>query len=162
YLDRFAYKNATSSDFLTALSEGSGKDVKAAFATFLDQPGVPVVSGSLTCNASGASLELTQERFLPIGSKGSASASTWQIPVCAPYGSRKEIYRTCTLLTDKKGTLSLPQLGDKKKAACPDWVMLKDAGVGYYRVAYTPKDVSVLLDKSKANLTVGERLSVLT
>ena len=159
YLERFAFKNATSSDFLTALGEGSGKDVKAAFSTFLDQPGVPIVTASLVCEAAGARLDLSQERFLPLGSKGGTGTESWQIPVCARYGSGKEAGRVCGLLDGKKGTLALPALPGKK-GACPEWVMPKEGGLGYYRVAYTPAAVGSLLDKGKGALSAAERMSV--
>lgn len=157
YLDRFAWKNATSNDFLAAMSEGSGKDVRAAFSSFLDQPGVPLVTATLTCDASGAKLALSQERSLPLGSKGSAAAGTWQIPVCVRYGAGKQSGRACSLLTEKKGEMPLPKL-DGQKGSCPDWVTPKDGGKGYYRAFYTPKEAAALLDK-KAPLTPAERLS---
>ncbi|MFO0592226.1 MAG: M1 family aminopeptidase [Polyangiaceae bacterium] len=158
YLDKFAWKNATSNDFLAAMSAGSGVDVRAAFSSFLDQPGVPLVSATLSCDASGAKLSLAQERALPLGSKGSATAQTWQIPVCARYGEGKASGRACTLLTGKTGELPLPKLAGAK-SACPAWVMPKESGHGYYRAAYTPKQVTALLDK-KTPLTAAERLSL--
>ena len=158
YLEKFGWKNATSNDFLAAMSAGSGVDVRAAFSSFLDQPGVPLVSATLACDASGAKLSLAQERTLPLGSKGSATAQTWQIPVCARYGEGKQAGRACTLLTDKTGELPLPKLAGAK-SACPTWVMPKESGRGYYRAAYTPKQVAALLDK-KTPLTAAERLSL--
>lgn len=159
YLDRFSHKNATSNDFLTAVSEGSGKDFKAAFSTFLDQPGIPVVGAKLSCDASGAKLALSQERFVPIGSKGTADSAAWQIPVCARYGAGKESARACTLLTQKTGELALPAPGGKK-AACPEWVMPNAGGKGYYYSTYSPRDIATLFGKGKPPLTAAERLSV--
>jgi len=160
YLERFSFKNATSNDFLTALGERAGKDVKAAFSTFLDQPGVPLVTARLACDAAGAKLQLSQERYLPLGSTGSASGTTWQIPVCVRYGAGKKSGRACTLLaTPTGGELSLPAL-DGQKSSCPDWVMPKEEGNGYYRVGYSSKDVGALLGKGKAPLSVRERVSI--
>ncbi|MEZ4315602.1 MAG: M1 family metallopeptidase, partial [Polyangiaceae bacterium] len=132
YLERFSHRNATSNDFLTALGEGAGKDVKVPFSSFLDQPGVPLVTSKLSCDASGAKLSLSQERFLPLGSKGSAGASTWQIPVCVQHARGKAVARTCTLLTDREGELKLPALEVDKGSPCPDWVMPNAGGKGYY------------------------------
>jgi alanyl aminopeptidase len=159
YLERNTHKNATSNDFLAALGEGAGKDVKAAMSTFLDQPGVPIVTAKLACNATAAKLQLAQERYLPTGSKGSSAGSSWQIPVCVRYGAGKQSGRACTLLAAQTGELALPAL-EGQKSPCPDWVLPKSEGHGYYRSAFTPRDVETLLDKKKAPLSAGERLSV--
>jgi alanyl aminopeptidase len=143
---------------LTALGEGAGKDVKAAFSTFLDQPGVPIVTPALACDAAGARLSLSQERFLPIGSKGTAAGASWKIPVCVRYGEGKETGRACGLLEGQKGELALPPLAGKK-SGCPDWVMPNADGTGYYRSAYSTKDFGALLGKGGKKLTVAERMN---
>ena len=157
YLQKFSHRNATSNDFLVALGEGAGKDVNAAFSTFLNQPGVPLVTAALSCDG-GAKLALKQERNLPIGSKATTAAS-WQIPVCVRYGAGKESGRACTLLATATGQLELPKLPGQK-GPCPDWVLPKGGGHGYYRVAYAPKDIETLLGKGRASLMPRERLSV--
>src|SRR5438105_15931885 len=43
YLTRHAWRNATAADFIAAESAAVGRNLKPAFATFLDQPGVPSV-----------------------------------------------------------------------------------------------------------------------
>ena len=53
YLGEHAFGNATYKDFLNALEAEGGAGVGKAFATFLDQPGVPLVSLDLVCG-SGA------------------------------------------------------------------------------------------------------------
>ena len=49
YLTQHHFGNATADDFLSAESTASGKDVKTAFRTFLDQPGVPFVEAEVQC-----------------------------------------------------------------------------------------------------------------
>jgi alanyl aminopeptidase len=97
YLARHANGNATAADFLAALSE---VDFRAgpAFATFLDQPGLPLVSIDVNCAAKLSSVRLSQQRYLPLGSAGSAAAA-WQIPVCLSYGTRRSEERQCFLLS---------------------------------------------------------------
>lgn len=157
YLTTRAMGNATSADFLADVSEGSGRDLRAAFATFLDRPGVPLVRASLSCEKGkpNASLSLAQERYLPIGSKGDASAAPWQIPVCARYGDGKSSARACGLLSERTGSIALPG------AACPEWFALKEGGAGYYRAAYAKPELVRLLDKDRSPLTIAERVSVL-
>ena len=153
YVVRHAGKTATSADFLADLSAGSGKDVRSAFSTFLDQPGVPLVTAAFSCEGGLAKLALAQERYLPIGSSGDPHASSWQIPVCARWGKGHETGETCTMLATPRGELPLPTKG------CPDWVMPKARALGYYRVAYGPKELAALLERTK-ELSLAERISV--
>src|SRR6185437_16434334 len=74
YLVSRANGTATAADFLAAISAEAGHDIAPAFSTFLDQPGVPLVTAALDCGAaegSGAprvSVRLSQQRYLPLGS----------------------------------------------------------------------------------------------
>ena len=49
YLSLHAFKNATAADFLASLGMAGKKDVAKPFSTFLNQPGMPVVSMTLDC-----------------------------------------------------------------------------------------------------------------
>src|SRR6202035_4683411 len=49
YLLAHRFGNATADDFLDAENRATGKDVKSAFRTFLDQPGVPLLTATLAC-----------------------------------------------------------------------------------------------------------------
>jgi alanyl aminopeptidase len=132
YLERHAGGNATAADFLTAVSEEAGKDIRPAFSTFLDQPGVPLVSVALRCERGAKPrLALTQERYLPAGSTGSPD-QVWQIPICAKFKAGKSIGRECTLLSQKFGELEL-----NSAPRCPDWVLANEGEVGYYRVLHS-------------------------
>jgi alanyl aminopeptidase len=125
YLARHAHANATAADFLAELS---AEDAQAgpAFATFLEQAGVPQVSMQLQCDKSGAKLKLSQQRFLPLGS-AAANTQLWQVPVCVGYKAGGRAQRTCGLM--KTGTEELA-LG----AACPGSLAADTAR--YYRVRY--------------------------
>ncbi len=154
YLTKHAHGSAGSSDFFAAVSAEAGRDVAPAFSTFLDQPGVPLVTAKLVCEAKAApKVVLSQERYVPAGSKG-ATPATWQIPICVRYAAGKKEDRACTLLTS--ASAELPLAG----AACPDWVLPNQGGGGYYHVAYGPKDIDALL-RAGDKLSLVERLSVL-
>ena len=87
YLAEHAGGSATGADFIGALAAESGRpEVGAALSTFLDQPGVPFVSATPVCEGGEARLELTQSRYLPLGSTADASLR-WQVPVCARWRS---------------------------------------------------------------------------
>jgi alanyl aminopeptidase len=137
--------------------KGVGRDVGAAFSTFLDQPGVPLIRADLKCDkGSKPRIELAQERYLPIGSKG-AAGSKWQVPVCVRYPtSNKVTERACLLLSEPTASLELD-----KAASCPAWVMPNAAGAGYYRVAYTPEALDRLLKDGGEQLNLVERIRVI-
>lgn len=156
YLSKRAFGNATSAEFLADVSEGAGKDLRAAFGTFLDQPGVPLVSASLSCekDKATASISITQQQYESLGSPGQATTTPWQFPVCIRHGDSKSSDRTCATLSDKTSSISLPG------AKCPEWFALKDSGVGYYRAMYTGAELARLLDKKRTPLKTVERLAL--
>jgi hypothetical protein len=83
YLQAHAHKTATSRDFLAAIEAEGIPGAAAAMATFLDQPGVPLIDAALSCDVSGRPrLTLSQTRYLPIGSPRPAP-QIWHVPVCA-------------------------------------------------------------------------------
>ncbi len=84
YLDAHAWGSGSTDDFLTAISEATGRDVVAPFHSFLDQAGIPTVAVKPVCDASGARLELSQKRFAPLGVK-MPEGQLWQIPICVRY-----------------------------------------------------------------------------
>ncbi len=64
YLKAHQWGNAAAADLWASLSKAAGKDVGAAMATFLDQPGVPLVRAEVTPDGR---VRLTQCRFLNYG-----------------------------------------------------------------------------------------------
>ncbi len=86
YLKTHAWGAATSDDFVAAIAEATKNPaVVPAFRSFLDQPGVPLVTAELVCAGGAPKLNLSQKRFLPTGSTGSTQ-ETWRVPVCARTG----------------------------------------------------------------------------
>jgi aminopeptidase N len=152
YVTKFAWKNATADDFLAMMTEMLGAPQAEAFATFLEQPGVPLVEHTLVCDGTPR-LELAQRRSLPAGVTA-PSAQLWKFPVCARYGTGKDAHRTCVLLTEPKGTLPLE--GGK----CPAWLTTNAGGTGYYRSRYTVAEAKAVLG-AKSPLTMPERAVVI-
>ncbi len=153
YLKSHAWGNATADDFVASIAEATKKpEVVPAFRSFLDQPGVPLVTAELVCERDTPMLLLSQKRFLPTGSTGSTQ-ETWRVPVCAREGDPGAAPK-CTLLTEPSGTLSLP-------GACPARV-LANAGNGYYRVLYKGGLLGKVLEDGGKHLTSGERVATLS
>jgi alanyl aminopeptidase len=97
----------------------------------------------VTLNCSDASkpvVNVTQERFLPLGSKGSRS-EYWQTPACFEYEVNGKVVRECNVVADPKDTIGL-----KGANACPAWLNANEGGTGYYRVRYEGEAATKILD----------------
>jgi len=154
YLEKYSWKNTTSADFLSALAGGDSA-LTSAFSSFLDQPGVPLLTASLDCASSPPKLAVSQHRFLPLGSAGAAS-QLWKIPVCARYPAASGEARKCMLLDRASGELPL---ADAK--GCPAWVEANPAAAGYYRVLYQGNLLEGLLVDGAQQLSSEEKVSLI-
>jgi alanyl aminopeptidase len=148
YLQKHRFANASADDFLDAEDEASGKDVKTAFHSFLDQVGTPLVEASVACGPE-ARVQLKQSRYLPAGSTGDPNR-TWQIPVCV-HTSAEE---ACTVLTGAEGSLPL--------RTCPEWLLPNADAAGYYRFALAPKDAASLREHGLRSLSAREQVAYAT
>jgi alanyl aminopeptidase len=154
YLKAHAFGNATAADFVGSIASASKNPaVNTAFFSFLDQPGVPLVTAELACTGGPPRVLLSQKRFLPTGSSGSTK-QTWRIPVCARTGEAGTA-PVCTLLTEEKGTLAF-------SGACPERVVANAASAGYYRVLYKGSMLEKVLADSGRHLSTAERIGVVT
>lgn len=152
YLHEHEFGNATAKDFLSAISAEAGKDITAAYSTFLDQPGVPLVNVELVCGAT-SKLILSQSRYLPDGAEKSAETSLWKIPVCVRFGTGKKNETSCMSLESERGEMPL--------SSCPDWVVANDGAHGYYRVGYSA-DLLQKIAKTSDVLSPAERISLMS
>ena len=152
YLTKYSHRNATSEDFLAAIA-GENFRVSRAFSSFLDQPGVPLVSAALNCSGGKARALLSQRRYVPIGSK--AASERWTIPVCVKYPSAQGTARACTLMEGETAEVLLD-----KSPACPAWIDANADASGYYRTLYEGDLLNRLLD-AWPSLAAGERVSIL-
>lgn len=103
YLREHANGNATTDDLARALREESGADVAAVFASYLDQPGFPLVRTTLDCANKKVVIE-------------QVSKLTWTTPVCAG---------DCVVAMGARTESPL--------SACPAWTWPNGGGVGYFR-----------------------------
>lgn len=152
YMQRHRFGNATAADLLAALTDVSGKpELKSAFFSFLEQPGVPLVTAQVSCEAQQPKLRVSQSRYLPLGSSASPN-QRWELPLCVRYGDAGEAHEQCVLLKEPELEISL----DAK--ACPTWLMPNAGAQGYYRWALSSKDVKALM-AALPQLTLSERVS---
>ena len=53
YIEKFKFSNAKAEDFWSTLAASTGKPVDKVMASFVDQPGVPIVDAAIKCDAGG-------------------------------------------------------------------------------------------------------------
>lgn len=128
YIQEHKFGNATADDLVDAIAAAAGKGApfKHAFQSFLNQSGVPYVRTRLEYKGGQAVLQLSQERYLPLGSKGNAQR-LWGVPVCVRYGTHDGSKVECQMLGQASGSMALPGAGK------PTWVMPNANANGYYR-----------------------------
>ena len=155
HLQRHAYGTATAGDFLQSVADANN-DSKgaAAFATFLNQPGVPLVAAELKCGSTGNSIAVRQSRYIPKKNPGAAARQTWKVPLCIAYGTGDARHQTCKLIEERSDTIAL------EPGACPAWIMPNADGAGYYRFSLDKKAWSALAAATNA-LTDKEVLATL-
>jgi alanyl aminopeptidase len=153
YLTKYAFGNASAPEFLASVSQASGKDITAPFSSFLNQPGVPLVSMSLRCGGAAPVLHLEQRRSLPVGETATHS-ETWQIPVCVRFAAGGSQQQACTLFGDPHEDWKLQAKG------CPAWVEGNAKAVGYYRVDYQNELLPKLTSEAR-QLSTSERVDFL-
>jgi cytosol alanyl aminopeptidase len=155
YLKQYAWGNASAGDFMDALASQEHPNVGAAFATFLNQGGVPLISVALDCSSEGApALALAQKRALPIGSQGSDD-QLWRTPFCVRYELEGKARRECFLLSEASARWTLPNT-----TSCPAWLSPNADGEGYYQVDYEDELLKPLIANGGAVLTAAERISI--
>ena len=153
YLAKHRFGNATSSDFVAAISEVAGRDVAPAFGSFLDQAGAPVVHTELRCGAGQpTTLVVSQHRYVRPGSPAAPEGTPWRLPVCVAFDHSGARGEACTELTTASAELAL----DTK--TCPAWVFANAGGRGYYRTSQADAGLVALRDRGWKLLTPAERM----
>jgi alanyl aminopeptidase len=121
YLLENAWGNATAQQFWQALSAAGGKEISTAMATFLDQPGVPLVE----TRHDGNRIHLSQRRFSHYGVD--LPQMTWQFPVGLRIGADGKVLERTVFLESGETEVTIDGVSKI------DWVMPNADGAGYYR-----------------------------
>jgi aminopeptidase N len=149
YLQAHAYGNATAQDFWTKVAQVTGKPVDRIMKSYVDQPGIPIVSMAAGCTNGQATL--SQRRFYLDRPETAPAGETWTIPVCTKEAGARQA--TCDLLS--KPTEKL------KVNACSNKLSENAGAQGYYRSDYTPEEIAALAPVIERAFTPAERLSIL-
>ena len=145
FLAGHASGNATTDDLVRALTAASRTELGPVVASFLDQPGVPVVTAASRCEGGRGRIELAQAPWRAVGAVAPA-ASRWTIPVCVRYGAAGRTAQLCTVLDAATATVELP--------VCADWILPNADAAGYYRSALAADDLARLAARTRALSTV--------
>ncbi len=89
YFETHAYKNTTRDDLWQAMSDASGKDIKALMTPWLIQSGMPRIS--VNSGASATTRKLSQSRFL---ADKEPDSNLWPIPLLASEPIQPELFET--------------------------------------------------------------------
>ena len=157
YLQAHAYGNATSEDLARALGAASGKPIDRILPTFVNQPGVPLITVDLTCSAGRPpTVAVTAQAFQL--TPGPPARAQWQIPLCYRLADQKRSpgeAPACIVLSDPRGDIPVPD------STCPRWIFANAGARGYYRTEYSPALVRAVSPDVQAQLTAPERLSLI-
>jgi len=150
YLKAHEWGNAEGRDLWLAIGKRSGEDIDGAMVTFLDQPGVPLVTLE---PAGGGKVKLSQRRFLTVGD-APAEPQLWRIPVILRYPVGKELRTLRAWLTGPDTTVDLGV------AAIPAWIMPNAGASGYYRWQ-VPEGMRDALIAARGSLSERERMDLI-
>jgi alanyl aminopeptidase len=153
HMERHADGNANADSFIASVAESSGVgEIDAAFKSFIEQPGVPLVSVEVNCEeGQQPSIEVSQSRYAPLGSSIDPSASQWLVPMCISYNSEGARKSNCAMLRESKQTIVLDAEG------CPSQLLPNADGAGYYRFSMNETWMDGLVERA-SSLSAPEAL----
>ncbi len=153
YLQKHAFSNVTSEDFLRDTEHIAGKELAQSLRTFIYQAGVPYLEVQTACDQKKTTVTFKQSRYAPLGANLS-SDQKWQIPVCIRYEKDGSPARKCGIAGPDSNLIL-------EAESCADWVMPNAGGTGYYRWNLSPELWQDLRTSGLSHLSVQEQLSVI-
>jgi alanyl aminopeptidase len=151
YLTAHAWGNASAADLWAALADVSGKDVAGGMATFIEQPGFPLITVDLLPDGKA---RLTQERFRNHGTE--SKDLTWKVPVVLTYPAGDSLARRTVYLDSGTKVVNLG-LG-----AAPAWVYPNGGAHGYYRWRTSSEVSAALAAAAPSALSPREQVEFLS
>jgi alanyl aminopeptidase len=147
YIEEHAWGNATSDDLWRALGEASGNDVSSAMTTFVNQPGMPLVTMEVLPDNA---IKFTQKRSSNFGAD--QKPQLWKIPITFRIGGGTSVITESFLLEGESATIPLDMVHE------PRWFLPNADQQGYYRWQVPAKDLTKLAEVATDSLTERERI----
>ena len=148
YMELYAWSNADGADLWKTLSKASGEDVSRTLPTFLDQPGIPLVTAD---RMGDGKVRLRQQRFLNHGLAAPAP-QLWRIPVILRYGEGAASRTHSVLLTREEQVVKLDA------GATLEWLHPNADETGYYRWTMPERDLQALAARARKVMSPRERI----
>jgi aminopeptidase N len=142
YLERHSYANATLSDFLAALEDASGRDLKAWARVWLEEAGLNKLALDLRVEDHkiiSAVVVQTAPESHPVLRPHHLRIGLFDVATDADWAFKRR--RTVELVVDGAST-PVPQLTGE---IASDFALLNDGDLAYARVAIDPGSLEVLL-----------------
>jgi aminopeptidase N len=150
YLQKYAYQNASAVDFWNEIARVSHKPVDRVMASFVQQPGVPVIAAADACANGNSRLTLRQQRYFSSPeSFEHGGNNAWTVPACMKSGAAER----CELLTAASQSATM-------RGCAP--VLLNAGARGYYRSAYDPPGLSKMAAIAELQLSPPERMMLVS
>ena len=143
YLAAHAWGNADADEFIASLRQKLGAPAGEVMQSFVDQPGVPIVTAAVRCEGGTGVVTLSQKRFF--NATDQDSPSLWKVPVCLKWQGGN----SCTLLDARQKEVTL--------SSCPTWLEANAEAAGYYHVRYDAAALAALKPVFASALTIKER-----
>jgi len=149
YMRKHRYANADARDFVQAIAEMRPDlpegQVEAAFFSFLDQPGTPLVDLDWQCSdQQETTVSVAQSRSLPLGSSGNRNV-TWELPLCVAFDDAGEIRQQCELIEQRQTQFKL------QSDVCPTFIIPNADAAGYYLWTQSVAQWQALFDSNVLN-----------
>ncbi len=146
YLAKYQYASARSEDFWNTIAASTGQPVDRVLSSFVDQPGVPVVTMASACASGQMAASVSQARYRELGQSTAAAPTSWRLPLClrGPDGGG-----SCRVIEAPADRVLQP--------SCQPWIVANRQASGYYRTAYDPAALSAIT-KHVASLSSAERI----
>jgi len=140
YLQKYSFGNATFHDFSDAIKQASSQPIDTILASFVEQPGVPLLRVSSACDNGNTVVTIEQQRFFLDPTERSPNDQRWTLPVCyGTAGSKK-----CEVIREPKQTVRV--------SGCGTPLFLNAGGYGYYITEHSPAMLTAI---TKSMDTVG-------
>ena len=151
YMNRHQWGNASAIDFADAIGTNADWDVATAFASFMQQPGVPLIEIEVLDDNG---LSVSQRRFANAGVE--LPEMQWTIPIAIKYSSNGEVHTQTLVLDSATTTMDLEHRGNV------DWVYPNADQGGYYRWTVPARMLQPLVTDAQQLLTPMERMGLLS
>jgi alanyl aminopeptidase len=151
YMRRHQWGNASAIDFAKAIGTKADWDVAKAFASFIQQPGVPLIDIEILDQNR---MSVSQRRFSIAGVE--LPELQWTIPMAIKYSVNGEVHTQTLILDNATARIELEHHGEV------DWVYPNAEQGGYYRWKIPAKMLQPLVDDAQQLLTPKERMGLVS